>query len=104
MTEHGKGLGRAKKLTVVYHKGKKVYHKSSFKPWGLINFMVHNHPGSNRERGQIETINLSSLFIWMGKLTRFNSRPGLYSENTVYHCLQSCSCQINSVPSSSIVP
>ena len=20
-----------------------------FKPWGLINFMVHNHPGSNRD-------------------------------------------------------
>ena len=40
-----------------------------FKPRGLINFMVHNHPGSNRERGQIETINLSNLLTWMGKLT-----------------------------------
>ena len=26
-----------------------------FKPWGLINFMVHNHPGSNREEVEIET-------------------------------------------------
>ena len=24
-----------------------------FKPWGLINFMVHSHPGSNQERGEI---------------------------------------------------
>ena len=50
-----------------------------FKPWGLINFMVHNHPGSNQERGQIETINLSNISIWMGKLTGDYSRPGLYS-------------------------
>ena len=38
-----------------------------FMPWGLINFLVHNRPGSNRERGEIETIN---LLIWMGKLTQ----------------------------------
>ena len=47
-----------------------------FKPQGLINFMVHNHLGLNQERGQIETINLWNLFIWMGKLTRINLRPG----------------------------
>ena len=41
------------------------------KYWGLIDFMVHDHQGSNRERAQIETINLSNLLIWMGKLTRF---------------------------------
>ena len=39
-----------------------------FKHQDLINFMDH-HLGSNRERGQIETINLSTLLIWMGKLT-----------------------------------
>ena len=38
------------------------------KPWGLINFMVHNHPGSNQKRGEIETIDLLNLLIWMGKL------------------------------------
>ena len=41
-----------------------------FKPRGLNNFVVHNHLGSNRERGQIETINLLNLVIWMGKLTQ----------------------------------
>ena len=41
-----------------------------FKPWGLINFMVHNHPSSNRERGEIKTINLLNILIWMGKLIR----------------------------------
>ena len=41
-----------------------------FKPRGLINFMVHNHSGSNRERGQIKPINLSNLLIWMSKLTQ----------------------------------
>ena len=40
-----------------------------FKSWALINFMVHNHPSSNRERGEIETITLLNLLIWMGKLT-----------------------------------
>ena len=29
-----------------------------FKLQGLINFMVHNQLGSNRERGEIETITL----------------------------------------------
>ena len=54
----------------------KLYHKthtalstmnvnSPFKPWCLINFMVHNHLGSNGERVEIETIN---LLIWIGKL------------------------------------
>ena len=45
-----------------------------FEPWGLINFMAQNHPGSSRERVEIETI------IWMGNQseTGFNSRPGLY--------------------------
>ena len=32
-----------------------------FKPWGLINFIVHNHPGSNRERVEIETVDLLNL-------------------------------------------
>ena len=36
---------------------------------GLTSFMVHNQLCSNRERGQIETINLSNLLIWMGTLT-----------------------------------
>ena len=31
------------------------------KPQGLINFMVHNHPGSNRERVEIEIINPLNL-------------------------------------------
>ena len=26
-----------------------------FEPWGLINFMAQNHPGSNREKVEIET-------------------------------------------------
>ena len=53
-----------------------------FKPLGLINFMVHNHPGRNRERVAIETYKDLNFLIWMGKLTRvefetgFNSRPG----------------------------
>ena len=58
------------------HKHEKEYKYGSthtvnprFKPWGLINFMVHNHPGSNQERGQIETTNLSNRG-WMDKLTR----------------------------------
>ena len=33
------------------------------KPQVLINLMLHNHPVSNRERGQIKTINLSNLAI-----------------------------------------
>ena len=41
-----------------------------FKPWALINHMVHNHPGSNRERVEIKTINLLNLLTWMDKLTR----------------------------------
>ena len=41
-----------------------------FSPLHLINFMVHNHPGSNRERVEIETINLLNLLLWMGKLTQ----------------------------------
>ena len=28
-----------------------------FKPWRLIDFMVHNHPGSNQERAEFKTIN-----------------------------------------------
>ena len=39
-----------------------------FKHRGLIIFMVHNHPGSNWERAEIETINLLKLWIWTGKL------------------------------------
>ena len=35
-----------------------------FKPQALINFMAPNHPGSNQETIEIET-----LLIWMGKLT-----------------------------------
>ena len=32
------------------------------KPWGLINFMVHNHPGSNRDRVEFETLKKIKLF------------------------------------------
>ena len=41
-----------------------------FKAQGLINFMVSNHPGSSREMGEIEIINLLNQLIWMGMLTR----------------------------------
>ena len=47
-----------------------MYRKSLIKPRDLINFMVHNLQGLNRERGQIETVNLLNLLNWMGKLTR----------------------------------
>ena len=36
-----------------------------FESQGLINFTVQNHQASNRERVEIET-----LLIWIGKLTR----------------------------------
>ena len=32
-----------------------------FKPHGLINFMAPNHPGSNREWVEIETITVGSI-------------------------------------------
>ena len=47
-----------------------------FEPWGLINFMALNNPGSNQERVEIETITVG--FINLGGLG-FNLRPGLYS-------------------------
>ena len=40
-----------------------------FKLRGLINFMVHKHPGSNRERVEVETLKDLNFSIWMGKLT-----------------------------------
>ena len=51
-----------------------------FKPRSLINFMVRNYAGSNQERGQIETTNLSNLLIWMDKLNWVYNRPGSNQE------------------------
>ena len=43
-----------------------------FKPQGLINLKVNNHPGSNRERAEIETLKRHKLFnLDAGKLIRF---------------------------------
>ena len=37
----------------------KVYTVNArFKSWGLINFMFHNHPGSNQERVAIKTLKI----------------------------------------------
>ena len=51
-----------------------LYRKSSIKALGFKFFIVYNHLGSNRERGQIETINLLIWFHW---------RPGCIWGNTV---------------------
>ena len=53
------------------------------KPRGLINFIIHNHPGSNRERNQIEIYQI----YWFGWVSwpGFNSRPGLYSRKYGIH-------------------
>ena len=58
------------------------------KPRGLINFMVHNHLGWNRERVEIETINLLNLLIWMGKLTQIDL--GCIWGNMVYELTVLC--------------
>ena len=36
---------------------------TQFEPWGLINFMALNHPGSNRERIEIETTSVTVCSI-----------------------------------------
>ena len=60
-----------------------------FKPRGLIDFVVHNHPVSNRERIEIDTSKDLNFLIWMGELTRvqfdtrFDLRPRLYSRKYI---------------------
>ena len=51
-----------------------------FKLHGWINFMVHNHPGSNPERVQMETYKDLNYSIGMGKLNRVQLRPGLIKD------------------------
>ena len=45
-----------------------------------MKFMVHNHLGSNRERGEIKTLKDLNFSIWMGKLTWVQFKTGFIFE------------------------